>query len=332
MSRKKWSELSEVEPNLRAEPSRVLRNAILLIAILIPVIPVARIYFWQHALPRWYLAHAANELAAERVDSARQTLDRSIEMDPSIASDLHYWRLRLDLLLGQKELPNEQLEEFIAHVFDHLQHMESVPLRAAVSDWIASRLLQERQAPAAVRIMSRFFPSIAERTPVQNNDLAYARAIASVDLDLASKEIDAALRKTSERNPGFLDTKAWILHQQGKNQLAQEFSQAAIELLYRDLAGLNPSLAQAFYPDEKVFVVRDKLESEGLEEEKKRAAEGLEKLPGVAESQVDQQLRMIAVLRHHRASILDALGDEEGAAIDRLWLRLFGFHDTESLV
>ncbi|AMV32288.1 hypothetical protein VN12_09205 [Pirellula sp. SH-Sr6A] len=326
------SEPLEVEPNLRNEPSRVLRNAILLIAILIPVFPVARVYYWQHALPRWYLAYAANELAAERVDSATRTLDRSIEMDPSIASDLHYWRLRLDLLLGQKELPDEKIEEFIAHAFEQLERIESLPLRAAVSDWIASRLLQERQAPAAVRIMSHFFPSIAERTPVQNNDLAYARAIARVNLDLASKEIDAALRKTNERNSGFLDTKAWVLHLQGKNQLAQEFSQAAIELLYRDLSAVNRNLADAFYPDAKIELIRDELEAEGLEKEKTKAAEGLKMLSAVTESQVDQQLRMIAVLRHHRASILEALGEEEGAALDRLWLRLFGFHDTESLI
>lgn len=112
----------------------------------------------------------------------------------------------------------------------------------------------------------------------------------------------------------------------------QEFSQAAIELLYRDLSAVNRDLADAFYPDAKIEMIRDGLEAEGMEKEKTKAAEGLKMLSAVTESQVDQQLRMIAVLRHHRASILEALGEEEGAALDRLWLRLFGFHDTESLI
>jgi hypothetical protein len=253
-------------------------------------------------------------------------------MDPTVAADIHYWRLRLDILLGKEDLSDEELDRFVEQVFERLQSLEDARLRAAMSDWIASRLLQERQALAAVRIMSRFFPPIAERTAIQNNDLAYARAIAKVDLELASKEIDAALRRTKERNAGFLDTKAWVLYQREEFELAKDFAEVAVELLYRDLADVDQTIAEAFYPDSRLADVRDKLDQEGLESEKMAATKGLQKLSGIPESQLQQQLRMIAVLRHHRASILEALGDHEGAAIDRLWLRLFSFSDTESLV
>lgn len=319
-------------PTQSSETSRVLRFAILLIAVLIPVLPVVRGYFWDHALPRWYIAHAANEIAAERIESATQSLDRSIATDPSVAADIHYWRLRLDILLGKKDLSEAELNSFKEQVFSDLKKLENSSLQAAVCDWIGSRLLQERQAGTAVQIMSRFFPPIEKRSPVQNNDLAYARAIAKEDLDLASEEIDAALKKAPERNPGFLDTKAWVLHQKGENELAREFAQVAIDLLYQDLAGVDREISEAFYPDSKLAEVRDRMESSGLENEKVAAAEGVAKIPGISESQVQQQLRMIAVLRHHRATILEALGDETAAALDRLWLRLFVFNEVDTLI
>jgi hypothetical protein len=326
------SESMDSMPTQSSETSRVLRYAILLIAVLIPVLPVARVYFWEHALPRWYIAHAANEIAAERIDSATRALDRSIASDPGVAADMHYWRLRLDILLGKKDPSEADLDSFKERVFSDLRKLQNSSLQAAVSDWIGSRLLQERQAGMAVQIMSRFFPTIEKRSPIQNNDLAYARAIAKMDLDIASREIDAAFKKTAERNPGFLDTKAWVLHQKGENELAREFAQVAIDLLYQDLAGLDQGLAQAFYPDSKLAEVRDKMDSGGLETEKVAAAEGLAKIPGISESQAQQQLRMIAVLRHHRASILEALGDDAAASLDRLWLRLFAFNDVDSLI
>ncbi|XZE33509.1 hypothetical protein SH501x_004294 [Pirellulaceae bacterium SH501] len=319
-------------PTQSSETSRVLRSAILLITVLIPVLPVVRVYFWEHALPRWYLAHAANEIASERIESATQSLDKSIATDPSVAADMHYWRLRMDILLGKKDVSATELDSFKEQVFDDLNELKNRSLQAAVSDWIGSRLLQERQAGMAVQIMSRFFPPIEERSPVQNNDLAYARAVARTDLDVASDEIDAALKRAVERNPGFLDTKAWVLHQRGENALAREFAQVAIDLLYQDLAGIDREIAQAFYPDSKLAEVRGSMESTGLEDEKVAAAEGLAKLPDISEAQIQQQLKMIAVLRHHRASILEALGDETAAALDRLWLRLFVFNDTDSLL
>lgn len=319
-------------PTQSSETSRVLRSAILLITVLIPVLPVVRVYFWEHALPRWYLAHAANEIASEKIESATQSLDKSIAADPSVAADMHYWRLRLDILLGKKDVSAAELDSFKEQVFSDLSELKNRSLQAAVSDWIGSRLLQERQAGMAVQIMSRFFPPIEERSPVQNNDLAYARAVAKTDLDVASDEIDAALKRVAERNPGFLDTKAWVLHQRGENALAREFAQVAIDLLYQDLAGIDREIAQAFYPDSKLAEVRDSMESAGLEDEKVAAAEGLAKLPDISEAQIQQQLKMIAVLRHHRASILEALGDETAAALDRLWLRLFVFNDTDSLL
>ena len=62
------------------------------------------------------------------------------------------------------------------------------------------------------------------------NQLAYYRALAGIELDEALADVDRAIELEGP-NPLILDTKAWVLHELGRNLEALSFSNEAIKTL-----------------------------------------------------------------------------------------------------
>ncbi len=328
--------LQETSKIPRSDPSFLTRFTIFFGTILLVVLPVGWAYFTQHALPRWYLAYAANELEDGKRDSAVAALDKAYAQDASIVQDAHYWQTRLSTLSGEGGPSRDEVANLVSHMVETLKASPESEHRILMADRIANRLLSIGFAKESVEVMQALFPPINKRSSVRNNQIAYAKSVAKIDLDTALREIDRALQQTKGREPAFLDTKAWVLHQRGENELALEFANSAIDRLYQELFQVSNQLYDAFTPDSELKKYGESSDPEEADAFRSvlqmRIERELESLWGFSRQGIDHQLQTIAVLRHHRASILEALGRMEEAELDRLWLELYDFRDTSQLI
>lgn len=135
------------------------------------------------------------------------------------------------------------------------------------------------------------------------NNLAYFRAIGNLQLDEALKDVQAAIRKLGNE-PSFLDTRGFIHFRQGDYQAARKDldpAVAGIEQQYRQLFTEGKAYRQ------QVVDIRE------LDEARKLFA------------------RNVAVVRYHRALILEKLGESELAEQDYQRVRELGSEPNESL-
>lgn len=334
-----------------------------------------RALFYPPVHARWLVALAANELAAERVESAVSWLDKAYGTSADIASDRDYWRLRFEILSGQKTIPPEELERFVDQAIESINRDAAQNYKIEVAAVLSRLLFNEKHFSQAVRVLEKVFPPFEQRTPLQNNEIAYTRSIAKQGLDQALKEINRALedRKLSGYSQLF-DTKAWILHKMGDHEKALKFADAAVKEWYNELSKQNPKVAALLLPDDKfslkkkesateekpaesgddpneltsaetkpetssfswldilsVFSNRDSSDEASVEsEETKPVAPKLLEQKNIGQER-GSTLHTTAVLRYHRASILDELGKTEEALRDYYWLDLYGFKETEDL-
>jgi tetratricopeptide (TPR) repeat protein len=358
-----------------AYPSR--RNWYLTILIvgslILAVGGVLRALFYPPVHARWLVALAANELAAERVDSAVSWLDKAYDTSADIAGDRDYWRLRFEILSGQKTIPPEELERFVDQAIESINRDAAQNYKIEVAAVLSRLLFNEKHFTQAVKVLEKVFPPFEQRTPLQNNEIAYTRSIAKQGLDQALKEINRALedRNLSGYSQLF-DTKAWILHKMGDHEKALKFADAAVKEWYKELSKQNPKVAALLLPDDKFslkkkaptteekptesdedpedltrtepetssfrwldilsfFTARDSSDEASVEaEETKPVAPKLLGQKNIGQER-GSTLHTTAVLRYHRACILDELGKTEEALKDYYWLDLYGFKETEDL-
>jgi hypothetical protein len=193
-----------------------VNRMILAAAIGLPVGPVIADYFGPATTARWMLAKAANEFDQGNVVEAQKLLEDAYKKSPDIAADRNFLR-QLDRVEANNE--SSAVSSFYVDLWEQrIGQIENPAIRSEAAFAISSLLSNRKKFDDAARILNVNLPPLEERTAVQNNQMAYMRALAGKDLEQALIEIDMAI-KTAE-NESFLDTKGWVLHRMGRNEEA----------------------------------------------------------------------------------------------------------------
>ena len=295
------------------------------------------------------LAQAANEYQNEQPDQAEETLVKALNASNEIAGDPEFWILRFQLVFGKEKADSLAVSALFDEAISAIPKLEED--RQTYAAMIVAELFRtNKRTDLAVDILQTCFPPLEKRSSVANNELAYFRSLQMKELDVALKEINAALAANPDV-PEFLDTKAWVLHGLNRNEVAIKFINESIsqsyELLKKEFS--NPKdgkdFCQLFEPDtptQSPSVENPPVEPESVEPESVDSKVGVEKVedplamirkrfPLSNRNAVDTLAKKIAVLRFHRACILDDLGRTEESEVDYAWLDRFGFSDTKKL-
>lgn len=336
--------------------------------------PILGRYFSEHEAPRWQLAYASNEFDRGAIDSAKEALDRAYARDPSIIEDLDFVQVRFNTILYATENRTEEIDKFTDELINAYKNgllrknsddspeegksqLATAPRVALLADSIAEELLERDYAKQAVKLMDELYPPMAKRGLIRNNFLAYCRAIAGVQLDLALQEINLALDGPQTLDKFvFLDTKAWVLHQRNENFSALEYSDRAIDQYYESLPSkltvnldeisAHDSNQESNQGDKSVahgLLLNDselgKLPLKDFVDEQSEASiklkfeitKLLERQEWLPNSVLREVLHKIAVLRFHRLRILESLRRSDASLPDRIWLRSYGFDHWDDL-
>lgn len=378
--------------NTQSYPKRNWYLTVLIVgSTLFAVGGLFRAFFYGPVHARWLVAHASNELAAQRVDSAVSWLDKAYKASSDIASDSDYWRLRFEILTGKNPLPIDELDQFVNEAIESINRDAYQIYKTTVASKLSRLLFNETYFQQALLILEKTLPPLEDRTSSENNEIAYTRAIAGQDLDLALAEINRSLEdRNVNQFSQLFDTKAWILHKKGESEKALKFANAAVKEWYKEIAAANANYALLLLPDDKFTLTKKENESAidspflkenpeatptkphqpaattrpGLPSEsndtfvtldtflskykldpvqpaKEPISDRGEK-PTVDSSKLPMKttgigrdrgslLHTTAVLRYHRACILEAVNEIDQAQKDYYWLDAFGYTNTNDL-
>jgi tetratricopeptide (TPR) repeat protein len=300
------------------------------------------------------LAKAANEFDQGNVVEAQKLLEDAYKKSPDIAADRNFLR-QLDRVEANNE--SSAVSSFYVDLWEQrIGQIENPAIRSEAAFAISSLLSNRKKFDDAARILNVNLPPLEERTAVQNNQMAYMRALAGKDLEQALIEIDTAI-KTAE-NESFLDTKGWVLHRMGRNE-------EALVVMDKSLAKLteawnsNPKL-------ERCLVRIEELQAQSAAatppsdmpsdntESANPAAENAPPEPAAAEPAVSSRtkgwgvdalleefpelsrglpetLEIYATLRYHRMRICEALGKTQEVARETAWLHAFSKKELDEL-
>ena len=323
-----------------------VNRMILAAAIGLPVGPVIADYFGPATTARWMLAKAANEFDQGNVVEAQKLLEDAYKKSPDIAADRNFLK-QLDRVEANNE--SSAVSSFYVDLWEQrIGRIENPAIRAEAALAISSLLSNRKKFDDAARILNLNLPPFEERTAVQNNQMAYRRALAGKDLEQALVEIDMAI-KTAE-NESYLDTKGWVLHRMGRNEEALVVMDKSLAKL-TEAWNANPKL-------ERCLVRIGELQAEELQAESV-AAESVATEPVAAESVaaepvvsskakgwgvdalleefpelsrgLPETLEIYATLRYHRLRICEALGKTQEVARETAWLHAFSKKELDEL-
>ena len=327
-----------------------VNRMILAAAIGLPVGPVIADYFGPATTARWMLAKAANEFDQGNVVEAQKLLEDAYKKSPDIAADRNFLR-QLDRVEADNE--SSAVSSFYVDLWEQrIGRIENPAIRSEAAFAISSLLSNRKKFDDAARILNVNLPPIEERTAVQNNQMAYMRALAGKELEQALVEIDMAI-KTAE-NESFLDTKGWVLHRMGRNE-------EALVVMDKSLAKLteawnsNPKLERCLVRIEELQAqpAAEPANAEPANAEPANA-EPANAEPANAESMVSSRtkgwgvdalleefpelsrglpetLEIYATLRYHRMRICEALGKTQEVARETAWLHAFSKKELDEL-
>jgi len=331
-----------------------VNRMILAAAIGLPVGPVIADYFGPATTARWMLAKAANEFDQGNVVAAQKLLEDAYKKSPDIAADRNFLR-QLDRVEANNE--SSAVSSFYVDLWEQrIGRIENPAIRSEAAFAISSLLSNRKKFDDAARILNVNLPPLEERTAVQNNQMAYMRALAGKDLEQALVEIDMAI-KTAE-NESFLDTKGWVLHRMGRNEEALVVMDKSLAKLTEAWSS-NPKLerclvrieelqAQSAAATPPADTPSDNIESANPAIENARpepvAAEPavssrtkgwgvdalLEEFPELSRG-LPETLEIYATLRYHRMRICDALGKTQEVARETAWLHAFSKKELDEL-
>jgi len=340
-----------------------VNRMILAAAIGLPVGPVIADYFGPATTARWMLAKAANEFDQGNVVEAQKLLEDAYKKSPDIAADRNFLR-QLDRVEANND--SSAVSSFYVDLWEQrIGRIENPAIRSEAAFAISSLLSNRKKFDDAARILNVNLPPLEERTAVQNNQMAYMRALAGKDLEQALVEIDMAI-KTAE-NESFLDTKGWVLHRMGRNE-------EALVVMDRSLAKLteawssNPKLERCLVRIEELQaqsaaatlptdmpsdMSSDNTESANTAIENAPpepvAAEPVAAEPAVSSRTkgwgvdalleefpelsrgLPETLEIYATLRYHRMRICEALGKTQEVARETAWLHAFSKKELDEL-
>lgn len=309
---------------------------LVLLLIALPMIPIFSDVFYPSSYAKWLLASAANQFDRGDVEKAQRLLRRSYDLWPEIARDANFWQQ-----LGRIELSPDSPVSSDSTWLSIVRKIPEPEQRANAAAEVASLMLERKMYPNALSVLKEFFPAPERRSYRQNNLIAYTRALAKQDLDEALVEVDLALQRVE--NESFLDTKAWILHQMGRNDEALEVIDRSIEMHMETLRSVS-----AFAPVLETMeeMLRDSEKSELTTESpspsQSTPRKAIEK-EGVGwahqklverftwSTRMDVEYQIMATLRFHRLRILEALHLTHRAEEDSRWLEAFAPKPWDSL-
>lgn len=189
------------------------------------------------------LAWAANAYQNGDPDDADMTLRRASDLSTAIATDEDFWKLKFELVFNKEK----RTQEDIAKLFEaSMTLIAKLPKdqRAIVATEVAQRFHLQKLNEQAVNLMEAFYAPLSERIAGENNDIAYFRSLAKKNLDVALKEIDAALIADGTSRKEYLDTKAWVLHGLHRDEEALRFANEAIAKLATEFRKKLPEADQ----------------------------------------------------------------------------------------
>lgn len=344
--------------------NRSLATRLILIAtVALPVAPIAMDYFGPETSARWMLANAANEFDRGNVAQAQKLLEGAFEKSNEIISDKDFWRqferIELSKEADTADLsPTKLWEEMIKRIDN-----PTVQANAAIE--ISTILSNRKKFEASAKLLQQYLPDREQRNPLANNQIAYMRALAGVDLEEALADVDKALE--SQQNESFLDTKAWVLHRLGRNEEALEvideamkeiestwLSNARLEKFFTRMNELEQALGQKQDPVPKEKEQEKKQEGEGVdpsvatdtsvttEQPQGDAQRSEEQVKGsglvtllsefpVVEQGMTQLLDIFTTMRYHRMRICESLKLDAEVAKEMRWLNAFSAKELDEL-
>ncbi len=329
---------------------------ILAAAIGLPVGPVIADYFGPATTARWMLAKAANEFDQGNVVEAQKLLEDAYKKSPDIAADRNFLK-QLDRVEANNE--SSAVSSFYVDLWEQrIGRIENPAIRSEAALAISSLLSNRKKFDDAARILNLNLPPFEKRTAVQNNQMAYMRALAGKDLEQALVEIDMAI-KTAE-NESYLDTKGWVLHRMGRNEEALVVMDKSLAKL-TEAWNANPKLERCLVRIEELQaepvatepvatepVAIEPVAAEPVAAESTAAepvatepvvsskAKGwgvdalLEEFPELSRG-LPETLEIYATLRYHRLRICEALGKTQEVARETAWLHAFSKKEHDEL-
>jgi tetratricopeptide (TPR) repeat protein len=263
-------------------------------------------------------------------DLATDLLDQSYKHDPGITRDLQYWRIRMQIVLGRSPVRDEEAERLADHAIESLKNDKDAGQRSMISMALASTLMKKQYWDLSISVLEELLESPQKRTAEQNNLLAYCRSLSMTNLKQALVEIDLALKRDGDI-PAYLDTKGWVLYQSGKYEEALSFANRAVTGFSDELQASAPELfkllADKRAPSESAPspTIDTTLGEEGTESRSQKAA------PNAVQLAIVELAKNFAVVRLHRARILEGLGRQEEANQDFEWIKSMGIDDLSDL-
>lgn len=275
---------------MAVKSNRFLNWMIVAVVILLATLPVMVDQFRLEAA-RWHLAAAANAAGADQGEVVETRLEAASKWVPEIEQLRDYWLFRI------KQAIDESPEELVAMVEEAIAKDAG---NIMLGIWAADELYARAEFAVAVEVLESSLPPEARASSFQLNQLAYMRALAGIELDIALEDINRALEVYPDSD-AMRDTRAWVLFQMGRPQEALEDANFAVESISSSTD--SPSWSE--------WLLR-KLEGKRLPTSPDNT---------LTRREAGNYLWAQGALYYHRARILETLGRTDAAERDYQWLR-----------
>ncbi|MCE3015117.1 MAG: hypothetical protein ACK56W_13640 [Pirellula sp.] len=270
-------------------------------------------------------------------DLATELLDRTYKQDPAIVQDLQYWMIRLQVVFGRSPVLDEDVEHVADHAIESLKNSKNASQRSSISMALASNLLKKKRWDLAIKVLDQLLEPPRRRTSEQNNLLAYSRSLSNTGLDQALVEIDLAMKNGGDI-PAYQDTKGWVLYQSGEYEEALLFANRAVAGFANEIQAVAPELFSILTDkrapaDSDASSKIDTLLGEGEVDGEKTNVETAPNMNASTSVQlaIVEMIKNYAVVRLHRARILEGLGRTDEASLDLEWIKSLGINDFSKL-
>ncbi len=272
------------------KPNRFLNWAIVLAVFALVATPVVLDRF-RIELARWHLAAAANAVIVGNT-SPEAHLVRARTMVDDLESLRDYWLFRIkEALISAPQTAPEVLR----------QAVQADVKNAELTGYLAISLWEIDEFELQIEVLEfgrQYFRTVSTSTL---NQLAYARALVSLDLHKALEDINAAIEVAPNKYE-IRDTRGWILFKMGKPLEAIEDVDFAIKELEKSEGWLSRAMTW-------------------LEQSIPTSAADLPPDAVLTRQEAGETLWGKGALIYHRAKILDALGRADEAQADWQWLK-----------
>jgi tetratricopeptide (TPR) repeat protein len=264
---------------------------------------------------RWHLAAALNLRRKGDKEAAYQELTSAMERfprNPELLLQRAEWRMAD----GQREEAIADCDQILEVGGDspdslraHAQFLQVAgEFRRAVEDWKKLNELSQRSG----------LPS----RPEALNGLAYAQALAKIELDDALTNVNQALELQTTNNEAIFDTRGYIFHLKDTNVMA-------LSDLDRAVKGMDAYLAQVRQPTTMPAIDALGRDADGS---LPRTLVEVHPSRGTTAQQIALVMRSVAVIHYHRSLVLAALDRQEEAEAERAMARkLIGKDPDETL-